>query len=366
MSREIDRRGRSAFTIIEVLVASVVLAIILLILLGVLDSVRNIHQRSMTQIKAFREGRQAMDVVSTALSQATLNAYLDYVDASGRYRFGAGGNAASFVPVSYKRTSELRFRSGNLPEVATDGRPAHAVFFQAPLGLVGSGSAYTGLENLLNSLGFFIEFGDDMAQRPDFFANLPNQPSPAYRYRLMQAIQPSENLSIYNDTAENPGLKSSGPNGLRWLTDTLGSVRRVVAENIIALVVLPKLGAADQQQGGYSDGALAPDYLYDSTIRRSDPMLNPSSQLPPVIELTFVAVDEKSFARFQGDATTPRDLGLSTLFQTVGDTTDPANPGYARDLKTLEDTLTQNRIDYRIFKVSVPVKSARWSRDQKD
>jgi uncharacterized protein (TIGR02599 family) len=366
MLRGIKRQGRSAFTILEVLVASVVLALILLVMLGVFDSVRNIHRRSMAQIKAFREGRQAVDVISTTLSQATLNSYLDYVDASGRYRFRAGGNADLFVPASYKRTSELRFRSGNLPEVSTGGRPAHAVFFQAPLGLVGSGSAYTGLENLINSLGFFIEFGDDTAERPDFFANLPNQPPPAYRYRLMQAIQPSETLTLYNDTAANPALKSSDPNGLRWLTDTLGSVQRVVAENIIALVVLPKLGAADQKQGGYSDGALAPNYLYDSTVGRSDPMLNPSSQLPPVIEITLVAVDEKSYARFQGNATTPRDLGLAPLFQTVGDTMNSANPGYARDLKTLADTLTQNNIDYRIFKVSVPIRSARWSRDQQD
>jgi uncharacterized protein (TIGR02599 family) len=366
MLRGIKRRSRSAFTILEVLVASVVLALILVVMVGVFDSVRNIHLRSMAQIKAFREGRQAVDVISTALSQATLNSYLDYVDADGEYRFRAGGNAASFVPASYKRSSELRFRSGNLPEVSTSLRPSHAVFFQAPLGLVGSGSAYTGLENLLNSLGFYIEFGDDTAARPDFFTNLPNQPPAAYRYRLMQAIQPSENLSIYNDTAENPGLKSTDANGLRWLTDTLGSVRRVVAENIIALVVLPKLGAADQQKGGYSDGSLAPNYLYDSTVGHSDPMLNPSSQLPPVVEITLVAVDEKSYALFQGDSTTPRDLGLATLFQTVGDTINPANPGYAQDFKTLEETLTQNRIDYRIFKVSVPIKSARWSRDQKD
>ncbi len=366
MLRGIKRRSLSAFTILEVLVASVVLALILVVMVGVIDSVQNTHQRSMAQIKAFREGRQAVDVISTALSQATLNSYLDYVDASGRYRFRAGGNAASFVPASYKRTSELRFRSGNLPEVSTVRRPSHAVFFQAPLGLVGSGSADTGLENLLNSLGFFIEFGDDVGQRPDFFGNLPSQPPFSYRYRLVQAIQPAESLTLYNETAANPGLKSSDANGLRWLTDTLGSVRRVVAENIIALVVLPKLGAADQQKGGYSDGSLAPDYLYDSTVGRSDPMLNSSSQLPPVVEITLVAVDEKSYARFQGDSTTPRDLGLDTLFQTVGDTINPANPGYAQDFKTLEETLTQNRIDYRIFKVSVPIKSARWSRDQKD
>jgi prepilin-type N-terminal cleavage/methylation domain-containing protein len=104
MLRKIDISPRSGFTILEVLVASTVLVILLGIMLTVVDSARNMHRRSMATIKAFREGRQALDVVSTALSQATLNTYLDYVDSSGKYRFATGGNATTFVPAAYKRS----------------------------------------------------------------------------------------------------------------------------------------------------------------------------------------------------------------------------------------------------------------------
>jgi uncharacterized protein (TIGR02599 family) len=118
--------------------------------------------------------------------------------------------------------------------------------------------------------------------------------------------------------------------------------------------------------GSYADGALAPNYLYDSTASNAVPVLNTSAQLPPVVELTVVAVDEKTYARVQGISTSALDLGLSTLFKTVGDTTNSANAGYAKDLNTLAQTLTSKKIDYRIFKLTVPIKAARWSREQKN
>jgi len=374
ISREIERLRRAVpaggFTILELLVASALLAIIAVIMLGMTDSVRKIYTQTIPRVQAYRDARRAMEVLAASISQATLNTYLDYVNSGGDYRFSSG-NSATFVPSRYVRTSELRFLSGNdLAGTAagSPSRPTHSIFFQAPLGLVSS-TNYTGLENLLNSVGFHIEFRDDSTNRPDFFANLPNPPPLSHRFRLIQAIQPSDRLTVYKYTAANPGLKSSAASGTAWMTDTLGSTNstsRVVADNIIALVVLPKLGAADQAAGGYQAGSLAPDYRYDSTATNSDPALNPNSQLPPLVDLTLVAVDERSFARFQGESSTPKDLGLSALFQTVGDLTNSANPGYAKDLKTLEATLTQNKIDYRVFSVGVPIKAARWSKSQKN
>ncbi|MEI8293440.1 MAG: Verru_Chthon cassette protein C [bacterium] len=353
-----------AFSILEVLVATSVLMIIAVVLIGMVDAVRKLNSQTTLKIAAYREAQRAMEVLSSAISQATLNTYLDYVDSGGNYRFRSGGNATTFVPVSYKRTSELRFRSGNLPEVATANRPSHAVFFQAPLGLVSSNS-YKGLENLLNSVGFYIEFRDDSDSRPDYFNNLSNPKPTVRRYRLMQAVQPSDQLTIYNYTAANPGLKSSDAGGTTWLTDTLGANKYVIADNIIAMVILPMLGAADQT-GSYTAASLAKNYTYDTTATDSDAVVNPYSQLPPLVALTLVAVDERSFARFQGDSGSPRDLGLGSLFQSVGDLKNPSNPGYAKDLETLKSTLTQNRIDYRVFTLVLPINAARWSKNQKN
>jgi len=351
-----------AFSILEVLVATSVLMIIAVVLIGMVDAVRKLHTQTTLKIAAYREAQRATEVLSSAISQATLNTYLDYVDSSGNYRFRSGGNATTFVPASYKRTSELRFRSGSLPELATANRPTHAVFFQAPLGLVSSNN-YKGLENLLNSLGFYIEFCDDSDSRPDYFNNLSNAKPTVWRYRLMQAVQPSDQLTIYNYTAANPGLKSSSTGGTSWLTDTLGANNFVIADNIIAMVVLPMLGVADLT-GGNTASSLAPNYLYDTTATSSTPALNPYSQLPPLVAMTLVAVDERSFSRFQGDSNTPKDLGLGSLFQTAGDLKNPSNPGYAKDLETLKATLTQNRIDYRVFTLVVPINAARWSKNQ--
>lgn len=358
-------RRRAAFTILEVLISSVVLSIILVILIGLADSVRRIHAQATTKSQAYRETQRAMEAISASLSQATLNTYLDYVDSSGQYRFSTSVSGTAFVPDRYVRTSELRFISGNDLAGSAPIRPTHGIFFQAPLGLVSS-QAYQGLNNLFNSVGFFVEFRDDSAGRPDYFPNLPHPSPVSWRYRLVQAIQPSDRLTIYQFTAGNPGLRSTDANGLQWLTDTLGSTTRVIADNVIALVVLPKLGAADQAAGGYADDSLAPDYRYDSTGINSDPALNPRNQLPSLLEITLVAVDEKSFARFQGADSTPRDLGLGNLFRTVGNLKDSSQAGYAKDLETLKTTLTRNKIDYRVFTLTVTINSARWSKEQKN
>ena len=373
MSRAIEtraaRRCAPGFTLIEILVAISLLAIIAMLVMGMADSVRKIYSQTSSKVQAYRGARRAMETLSATLSQAMLNPYLDYVDSRGFYRF-VYLDGSQFVPARYVRTSELRFLSGNeiAGKASSSGtsRPTHSVFFQAPLGLVQSTSAYGGLNNLLNSLGFYIEFKDDSASRPDFFSNLSSPPPLTYRFRLMEAIQPSDKLSIYSYTDGNPDLKSGDSGGKLWITDTLASTTRLVADNIVALVVLPKLGANDQAAGNYSDGSLAPDYSYDSTATNSDPALNPKNQLPPLLEITLVAVDERSFARFQGSLSTPKDLGLDSLFLTVGDLKDPNNPGYAADIKRLKDTLTQNKIDYRVFTLTVPIKAARWSKGQKN
>ena len=80
----------------------------------------------------------------------------------------------------------------------------------------------------------------------------------------------------------------------------------VLAENIIALIVLPKLTPADQKKGGFNDGSLAPTYFYNSTgldlkgttklSTTANPTLNGTHQLPPVVEVAMVAIDETSAA----------------------------------------------------------------------
>ena len=250
----------------------------------------------------------------------------------------------------------------------TTNRPTQGIFFQAPLGYVNDPTDFSGMENLLNTWGYYVEFNKDI--RPAFINAMSNPPPYKYRFRLMEMMEPSNQLTIYSLTS---GTANVGYNGYGWFTTPLNSTApdvHVLAENIIALVILPKLSAADEATGNYTDGSLAPNYYYDSTglnmTTLSDPNLNPLNQLPPVVQVTMVAVDEASYNRFQsaqGNNNMPTSLGLGGLFQSVGDTTNPSNPGYAQDVQTLQTTMQANKLNYRIFTSNISIRGAKWSRN---
>ncbi len=376
---------RHGFTLVEVLVSIAIVSVMLIALMTMVAQISNTWLFATNRASQFTEARNGFESITRRLSQATLNTYMDYVSVSGNnvtYRSSlSAANTASFVPNSYARASELRFISG--PNLAgsnssTPVRPSHAVFFQAPLGFASDQTDFGGLSNLLNTWGYYIEFNSDIANAPTFVSSLSTF-VPRYRFRLVEMMEPSESLSVYKYTNGNVGLTSSQPSGMNWFTDPLnaGSYSRVLAENIVALVITPKLSPQDQiaaaPGGTGGDGLLAPNYSYDSTSTgqaQSAPnatvagILNSRNQLPPLIQVTMVAVDETSYKRFQGTSTTAPDLGLGTLFQTVGDTTNPSNPGYAQDLQTLENTLQAQKLNYRVFSTTISVKSAKWSSSQ--
>lgn len=78
-----------------------------------------------------------------------------------------------------------------------------------------------------------------------------------YRYRLMEMTQRTENFSVY-----------AGTSGNNWFLTAASSNSRPLSENIIALVLLPKLPPADQSTPGLPTD-LTTDYAYDS--RTTDP-----------------------------------------------------------------------------------------------
>lgn len=360
---------RRAFTLVELLVSVALLSVLMLVLVSITNATQQTWSYTTSRVEQFREARSAFESMTRRISQATLNTYWDY------------DNEAA--PTKYLRQSELRFISGNAEQLTngapgSTARPTHAIFFQAPLGFVdpdqnsGASRDLMLLPQLLNTWGFYVEFGDDANSRPPF-VNTPKK----YRFRLTEMMEPSETLSLYKYTS---GLDPSGqPKNLTytsrsWIIDPLSATtvsKRPIADNIMALVLLPKLTPSDQKQGNYADGALAPEYFYSSTGKDTnggtlttvgDPNLNPINQLPPVVQVTMVAVDETSYKRYQRDQNQP-DL-TSKLFKTVGSTLDKTKDGYAKDLDTLQQTLTANKLTSRIFSTNVSIKAAKWSRSQ--
>jgi uncharacterized protein (TIGR02599 family) len=326
---------RNGFTLVELLISTALISLLLVVLVSMTSQTSDIWCAANARTEQFREARAAFESLTNRLSQATLNPYWDYFDSAGISASQANYNG---TPKSFGRQSELRFKCQ--PGLQN----THEVFFQAPLGYSNSNA---GLENLLNTWGFFVSFGEE-SHRPAFLT-LPAR----HRFRLMEYMEPSENLSVY-----------SNPNA--WLPAT-PSQRALyshgLAENVVALILLPKLSSREDPTGAN----LAPSYAYDSTSDGpnglTDENCSTKNQLPPVIQVTMVAVDEASFRRFLGSATTMPSLGLEGLFTTVGDLQNSANPGYARDLKMLETTLQKNKLNYRIFTTDVALRGAKWSRN---
>ncbi len=114
---------------------------------------------------------------------------------------------------------------------------------------------------------------------------------------------------------------------------------RVLAENIIALVLLPELSPHDADA---ATDPIAPHFQYDS--RAGDITSRTKHQLPPLLRVVMVAIDEPSAARLNppGSTTPPAVLSiLGTLFRDASSLDD--------DLGKLSTVLNNNNINYRIF-----------------
>ena len=317
----------------ELLVAMAILSLLMVMLAQVTGSATGLWRKSASQGQRFREARRGMETIQRMLSQATLNTYSDYMGTNGLPRTAGD---TTFTPASYGRMSELRFICGASASLGVPNTSVtQAVFFQAPAGDVES-AALRPLNSLLNTYGFYIQYGEDPLQ-PDIVSTPKRS-----RFRLMQLIEPSEKLAIYAKVAA-AGTAGTAYNGKDWYTDALNTPadNHVLAENIVALIFRVR-DPADPAAVYYS---------YDSSPATG--VAIQKHQLPPVIDVTLVAVDEQSFNRIQGSSTTAPDLGLASLFQS------PAS--YADDLAALEATLVSKGYEYRVFTTSVSIEGAKWS-----
>ena len=344
-----NERRADGFTLVEVLVSMAVLALLLVVMASILNQTTTAWRSTRGKIEQFRQARDAFESMGRKISQSTLNTYWDYLDAGNATRTPA--NSSTFVPVRYARQSELRFISGPaLAGTATGSppRPTHSLFFVAPLGEVEKADC-SGLQNLLNTWGYYVEYADDSKLRPDFVTSPTKS-----RFRLMELMQPSEVMTLYSYTSGNSTYA-----GKEWFTDALAGASppvHVLAENVIALVLLPKLAPQEDSTGTL----LSPSYTYDSTFKRATAAINSKNQLPPVVQITMVAIDETSANRL----TAADNADLQTELGKRFTGSDQSASQYADDLTKLEQYLVDKRINYRIFTTNVSIKGAKWSREQ--
>ena len=387
-------RFRVAFTLIELLVSMTFLVILMLVVTQVVGIVQRTWVRSNSRVSQFREARTAFDVMTRALSQATLNTYWD--NEFDPLRTDAAGQQVKRAR-NYIRQSELQFISGPTTQVLAGAAgeassyPGHAVFFQAPLGITRLSAATgteTNTENMVNLLcgrGYFVEWGDDQSFRPPFLSSLNSVPT-RQRLRLMEYSPTAEMNRIYDSTLRPLVDSQTGVNnGKRWFNEgefaALNSViinsetaatrafTRPVAENILALIISPQIETTGNTS--VQPYSIAPSYLYDSTLTvnpgASASTSNPQGTqhlLPPLLKVTMVALDERSgefLSRSENDTMRGEVLAsVALLFQTAAAYTmdlegDEGNPG------ALETLLLEKKLNYRVFSTTIALKQARWS-----
>jgi uncharacterized protein (TIGR02599 family) len=328
-----------------------VLALFVVLLTTITDSAFRLWRNTQSSIVSFDAARTAYDTLSRRLSQATLNTYLDYYDSAWTRRNPA--NAANFTPSRYGRASDLHFVVDEAATQMGGNQQGKGVFFFAPLGFSNGNATLSDLPNLLNACGYYVELGSDSALRPAFLSSLPIK----NRYRLIENILPAQNFDstcggypAFTDTNNN--------NDDLWITSGLAgsnAVKNVLCENIIALIIRPEVAAQDASLLGLANSfALTSNYFYDSRAGRTGVAALQFAQLPPLLRVVMVAVDEKSAARLTTGFTPPTAFQLkSSWFQT------PANLN--QDLEELEKQLNDAKVDYRIFNQVIPLRGAKFS-----
>lgn len=337
-----DRRQR-AFTLLEVLVATAVFAVLLGCAFAVIDQSSKAIRRSNAKIDAFQSARAAFDIMTRELSQATLNTYWDYFDANGQPRRLAG--STTFTPTFYGRYSDLHFISGMASELVTQVPPNYtvvsgqAIFYTAPLGQTAR-SDIRGVPDMLSACGYFVAFGSSASTKPDFV-----QAPATYRWRLMELSTSAEDLSV-TKTAQ----------GTDWFTQAIAAGQvRPIAENVIALVIWPRLPLKEDPSGT----SLAPDFNYDSRTNApwsSGKQPVQGHQLPPVLQVTMVVIDEGTAKRWENGASAPSQVStaLDQLF--TGSVAQ-----IPEDITILEQRLNAARAEYRIFNTSITLGESKWS-----
>lgn len=338
--------GPTGFTLLELLAAVTLLAMILVMTGSIISNSSRAWRQANAKIESFQDARAAFDVMTARLSRATLNTYWDYYDGS-RKPFRLSSSPSTFVPDQYGRYSDLHFLCGQASTLITalpSGLTAvatQAVFFIAPTGL-SSDPDYSALPGLLSACGYFVAFGDDEASKPGFLS------TPArYRWRLMELSAPAEKLSVFTSSS-----------GDSWATTPLSQGQiRAVADNVIALIVWPRLSTQDDPAGKQ----ISDDYTYDSRTDKAwsgTPPRQPAQahQLPPNLQLTLVVIDETSAKRLENGSAPPAAItsALAGLF------TDDVTQ-YANDLKKLQDRLMDKNIGYRVFSTTVSLRESKWS-----
>lgn len=319
--------GSGGFTLLEVLVAFTIFALLLVLVVSATSQVTAVVGGSRT---SFQEARTAFETMNRVLSQAVLNTYWDYDSVQD--------------PRQYLRASELHFVVGQADELTgLSGTSGGAVFCQAPLGVVRR-PELKGHTSLLNTVGFYVRYSES-GDVPDYLST--TKPTTA-AHRLWMFLEPAEDSSVF----EEFNARAQAPSSLEWFRAGMNSNthHHVLGNHIVWLLI--RCTHRD------AEGNPVVSYAYDSRTLPGD---GPGQQarlhqFPDSLQLTLLAIDERT-ARLLREHGTLRVVP-EDLFQNAA--------AYAEDMALLKQHLDSRPIanrtlGYRIFESTVDIGSAKWS-----
>ena len=336
----------------------VILAMIMLIITQVIGQAQRSWRSASSRVTQFREARIAFDTITRNLRQATLNSYRNF------YYFSSKGQVPVDVkeaPDGYKLYAELGFRTDQAATLVSnaggaDALPGHAVMFQAPLGksitpsAIPGVSKYDQLKSLLCIRGYYVRYSSDSNYVP---VGLRGKLTEKYRYRLYEYRPPSEVNEAYSQAVT--GSPSGDWTNLNVATSA--SYIAPVAENIVALVLAPSFVDQESTSSAPSISSLERGTLYSynsfTGVQGSSSIAVGEHRLPRSVLVTLVAIDEESAKRLaeQNGGSSPNLLGKAGVSFLNPDT-------YDQEMNSLKQTLTELRMNYRVFSSSVLIPGA--------
>jgi uncharacterized protein (TIGR02599 family) len=315
------------------MVSITILVFLLLLIVSVTQTILHTWKSTANQGQSFVAAQAALEVIKRQVAQATLNTYWTFLDAKG----DPPAENVDFSPQRYGRASELFFLAGEARDLlGPDFGPGSALFFQVPGGYA-EDAASSGLANSLNVTGFFLKFGSDEAEMPNFVSALPERRL-RWRFRLYEIREPTENFMTFADLVSDSFLL--------WASHPANSTAhaRPLADNVI--LFLARCIFTD------AAGQTVHSYAYNSRTG-GVPQPVTQHQLPPRIELTLVVLDESSALRIAAESgSTKPNLVAEDLFA------DPSR--YESDITALSDSLSDKKLSFRIFRDEITILAAHW------
>lgn len=383
------RLRKQAFTLVELMVSVAILSLLLVMVFQMLDETQKTWSRAKGMVLSFKDARDGFEALNRTVSQATLNTYIGY-DTMG---------TVAQVPKSFERKSELHFVCGPIQDLvgSAEGRIrfTHGIFFQAPLGYQTFQSrtsqstrkdTYGELDSLLNGWGYYVEYASDKTERPQFLDAVSPAVPERYRCRLMEFRQPAEATTIYQYHLEQDRPKEE-QKIYEWFRsrrfgvedpanndpqNAAGEIRttRILADNIVALIISPRLSENDVARGedNTSDFRfekptdIAREYLYDSRrfhygSKTDDEVVFSRHQVPPVLRVTMIAIDEMDATRYaaQNDPKErPKYVPEDKWFQSVSK--------FAEEMKGYTENLEGIGIRYRVFTSNIRMREGNFQK----